>query len=302
MRPPWTPEFALPRESASRLIAEQFPELAPSLAKTPLEPVGSGWDNDAYRLGTEWLFRFPRRALGVTCIENETRWLPTLARELPLPVPEPRWIGRPGESYPHPFLGSRWIEGTTACSVELSDAERGAIAVPLGRFLARLHAMPVPEGAPEDPAGRKDVPALAAKALEWIGKIERECGEAAAAMRAVERLAGTPEPAGPERWVHGDLYARHLLVDGRRRLAGVIDWGDVHAGDPADDLSIAFGFLRGEAREAFFGAYGEVAAAVRERARLYALRVGGVIAGYGREVGDETLAAAGRTALRFAAE
>jgi hypothetical protein len=33
--------------------------------------------------------------------------------------------------------------------------------------------------------------------------------------------------------VHGDLYARHLLISDDRQLACVIDQGDVHRGDPA---------------------------------------------------------------------
>ena len=39
--------------------------------------------------------------------------------------------------------------------------------------------------------------------------------------------------------VHGDLYARHVLVDANARPSGVIDWGDVHLGDPALDIAIA---------------------------------------------------------------
>jgi aminoglycoside phosphotransferase (APT) family kinase protein len=298
MRPPWTPDYELTPAAAARLIAAQFP----ALASQPLERIGVGWDNDAYRVGDSKLFRFPRRAIAAVCIANETRWLPDLAPSLPLPVPVPEHIGAPADGYPWPFLGSRWIEGRTACSVELSATDRKAIAAPLARFLRTLHAIPLAADAPEDPAGRKDVPTLAAKTLESLGKLPPDFEETAAAVRKVEQLASTAEPRGPDRWVHGDLYARHLLVDAEKHPCGVIDWGDVHAGDPADDLSIAFGFLAGEARAAFFGAYGEVEPATRERARLYALRVGGVIAGYGRAVGDGALVEAGRTALRFAVE
>lgn len=301
-RPPWTPDVELSQAGAAQLISSQFP----SLSSLPLEKIGSGWDNDAYRVGATWLFRFPRRRLGVTCIENESRWLPRLAQVLPLPVPEPRWFGQPSSSYPFPFLGSRWVEGETACSVDLSPADLREIALPLARFLSTLHAQPLPPDAPRDPAGWKDVPTL----IERIGRaLERvEDPEAEAAREAAAKLAGASAWSGERAWVHGDLYARHLLVDrrergrrsGRRRLAGVIDWGDVHAGEIADDLSIAWSFLDGEAREAFFGEYGEVERGVRERARLYALHIGAVIAGYGREVGDGALREAGRRALKFA--
>ncbi|TMV55149.1 hypothetical protein FGG78_38185, partial [Thioclava sp. BHET1] len=37
-------------------------------------------------------------------------------------------------------------------------------------------------------------------------------------------------------WIHGDLHARNVLVD-RGRIAALIDWGDLTAGDVAVDLA-----------------------------------------------------------------
>lgn len=58
--------------------------------------------------------------------------------------------------------------------------------------------------------------------------------------------------------VHGDLYARHLVLDHHRVVSGVIDWGDAHRGDPACDLSIAHAFLHPRAHDAFRHAYGPI--------------------------------------------
>ena len=45
-------------------------------------------------------------------------------------------------------------------------------------------------------------------------------------------------------WIHGDLHPGNLLVrDGR--LSGVLDFGDVTAGDPATDLSVGWMLLSG---------------------------------------------------------
>lgn len=89
--------------------------------------------------------------------------------------------------------------------------------------------------------------------------------EVDALLALVEELSATPMPAMPHAWTHGDFYARHLLYH-RGHLAGVIDWGDVHLGDPAVDLSIAFSFLPPEAREDFKHAYGEIGEATWQRA------------------------------------
>jgi aminoglycoside phosphotransferase (APT) family kinase protein len=102
--------------------------------------------------------------------------------------------------------------------------------------------------------------------------------------------------------VHGDLYARHLLVDRRRGLCGVIDWGDVHQGDPALDLSILYGFLPAEARPGFLEAYGPVDPGTLRRARFRALVVGALLISYAREIGDGRLAVAGQFALLHALE
>jgi aminoglycoside phosphotransferase (APT) family kinase protein len=37
-------------------------------------------------------------------------------------------------------------------------------------------------------------------------------------------------------WIHGDLHSRNVLVDAGA-LSGVIDWGDMAAGDRATDLA-----------------------------------------------------------------
>ena len=43
--------------------------------------------------------------------------------------------------------------------------------------------------------------------------------------------------------MHGDLHPANLLVDDGGALAGVIDFGDITAGDPATDLAVAWMLL-----------------------------------------------------------
>ena len=70
---------------------------------------------------------------------------------------------------------------------------------------------------------------------------------------------------------HGDLYARHLLVDDAGDLAGVIDWGDCHRGDPAVDLSAVYALLPPAGRAAFFSHYPPPDEPTRSVMRLRAL-------------------------------
>jgi aminoglycoside phosphotransferase (APT) family kinase protein len=301
MAPSWEADIALTREEAASLIERQFPELAPAR----LEPLGAGWDNTAYRVSGRWVFRMPRRRSVVGLLENELRLLPRLAPHLPLAVPVPVWQGRPEASFPYPFGGYEELPGVTACAVEWTPEERARTAPTLGRFLAALHGLAVDEAAraegPEDTYGRADLRKRAPMLLERLAEVERSQPDVdGGAVRAwVERLVETPPWPKHPCWVHGDLYARHLLVDERRQVTGVLDWGDVHLGDPAGDLSIAFSFLPPEARESFREAYGPIDEAMWARARFRALYYGAVLLHYGPNVGDAAITRVGRDALAY---
>jgi aminoglycoside phosphotransferase (APT) family kinase protein len=193
--------------------------------------------------------------------------------------------------------------------VSWSVEERARNAVPIAAFLAALHRIPVDAAtrawAPGDDIARTDLRKRA------VGAAERLRATPLAALggiaigpilKRIAWLAETPPLAGPTCWVHGDLYARHVLVDEHYRFSGVIDWGDVHLGDPALDLSIAFSFLPARARAAFRAAYGMIDDATWDRARFRALHYGAVLTPYGADIGDEAIRAAGEYALRAAME
>jgi aminoglycoside phosphotransferase (APT) family kinase protein len=55
--------------------------------------------------------RLPRRLLSAALIVNEQRWLPELAAGLPLPVPAPLRLGRPGCGYPWAWSVGSWLPG-----------------------------------------------------------------------------------------------------------------------------------------------------------------------------------------------
>src|SRR5215475_11256007 len=141
--PPWTAERAVSPELARDLIADQFPELAPVRVEAPSE----GWDNIAYLVNGEWIFRFPRRTIAVDLIRTEVAVLPVIAPRLPLSIPLPVFAGEPEERFPWPFAGYRRLAGQTACRAGLTDEQRSRAAVPLARFLRALHAIPPGEAA-----------------------------------------------------------------------------------------------------------------------------------------------------------
>jgi aminoglycoside phosphotransferase (APT) family kinase protein len=297
----WDADVELPLDRACALIASQFPDLVPVSA----ELLGQGWDNIALLVNQEFVFRFPRRKLAGTLIEAECLCLPAIHTRVAVPIPMPIFPGQPDGGYPYSFAGYRQIEGVPACRRAWTDVERASFAEPLAIFLRELHGIPIdPEmKAPCDTLKRADIRMRLPKDIERAKRLSRLLAsngfEADAVVAALEALDGTPQEFDRV-WVHGDFYPCHFLVDPEGGLSGVIDWGDVHLGDRAIDLSIAFTFLPPEARGTFWAAYGSPAEEIQRRARFRALHYGVVLLEYTTDVSDATLQETARYALRSA--
>jgi len=287
---PWAAERDVSRELARALIEEQFPELMP----VEIEPLGCGWDSAAYLVNCEVVFRLPQRRLGAECLKNEARVLPALKMPLPLPIPRPKFIGRATERFPWLFLGHPRLMGDTACTRALDESERAASAQPLAEFLAALHSIGPGAAralvAPLDLLGRLDPKRRIPQVQERLAELSqmRLIPDAEPYCRLIDQTARARAPQAIA-LVHGDLYVRHLLVDERARLCGIIDWGDLHLGDVAVDLSIAHTFLPPSAHDRFRRAYGLIDDATWRLARFRALQYGTYLAQYAYAVGDAHL-------------
>ena len=136
---PWLPERRPSSGEVRRLLAERFEDLE----LESVEELAEGWDNTAFLVDGELVFRFPRRQMAVDLLRSECGVLPELGPRLPLPVPEPRWVGEDDGQPAWPFAGYRCLAGTTADRLDLDDAARRALAPALGEFLAALHRVEV---------------------------------------------------------------------------------------------------------------------------------------------------------------
>jgi aminoglycoside phosphotransferase (APT) family kinase protein len=266
----------------NRLVQTLLTEQHPDLANLPLTQVGEGWDNVLFRLGEDLAVRLPRRAASAPMIEHEQRWLPELARRLPLPVPTPIRRGRPGSGFPWSWSVVRWLPGMTAVA-ELRNPQ--AVAASLGRFLRALH-QPAPEDAPRSPFRSIPLDARTSRLHEHLDQL-RDVINRERVLALWDRLVVTPRWPGPPMWIHGDLHpANLLLVDDQ--LAAVIDFGDITCGDPATDLSVMWMLLPPEHRETLFAAAGRHRSnpadeEIWRRARGWALSIGVAVVALGRE-------------------
>ncbi len=231
---------------ASRLIARQFPQWA----DLPVVPVAlDGWDNTTFRLGDALSVRLPSADPYAAQVEKEHRWLPILARHLPLPIPEPVALGQPDTDFPRPWSVYRWIDGDPATLDRI--AALPAFAADLGQFLAALYAID-PRGGP--PPGAHNfhrggpLDTYDDQSRGSIRRLADEIDSETATAVWDEALASTWTRSPV--WVHGDVGPSNLLV-GDGTLRAVIDFGCSAVGDPACDLVMAWTFFAGESRAAF---------------------------------------------------
>jgi aminoglycoside phosphotransferase (APT) family kinase protein len=294
----WSRELVVDEELARHLIATRFPELQVE----ELDLVAEGWDNAVWVADDEWAFRFPQRSIAVRGVALEIEVLPLVAPLLPLAVPVPVFHGVPGDDYPWRFFGYRFLPGREVVAAGLDDAARAQLARPLGRFLRKLHGHGAAAVAgvdlPLDPMGRGDPGVRVPRARERLAELERlgvqtPSAEASAVLAAAEELP----PPSTAVLVHGDLHARHLLVDEGNRLAGVIDWGDLCLADPSVDLNIVWSVLPPDARSSFAAEYGPISDETVLRARTLAVSLTASLAQQAHVDGMEVLEQEGLAGL-----
>lgn len=229
-----------------RLLESQFPRWK----DLPIEKISpGGWDNRSFRLGDDLLIRMPSEEHYVCQVEKEQVWLPKLATALPLKIPEPVAIGKPDFGYPWSWSIYQWIEGDPATTARIANIND--FAVTLAQFLRSLEAIDT-TNAPL--AGKHcfyrggELRTYHDETIESIKKLNGKI-DTKSALAIWESAIKTKWQHAPV-WVHGDISPGNLIVK-NGKLNAVIDFGQLCAGDPACDFSIAWTFFSNESRILF---------------------------------------------------
>ncbi|MEA3501429.1 MAG: aminoglycoside phosphotransferase family protein [Actinomycetota bacterium] len=236
-------EFRVDDALVAGLVASQMPEWT----GLPLRRIHtSGTVNAAYRLGDHMLVRLPRHARFRSGPLKESRWLPELARSVPLEVPEYLALGQPTDDYPSPWSVLRWIDGEDATPSALSHLN--TTAQRLGEFVVALRHVDT-DGAPDESGRGKGLLPAHDRFLDYLGRFNNE-RERDKILRVWETSRASPVWRGSPTWFHGDLHSGNLLArDGS--LIAVLDWEGCGVGDPASDLIAAWWLFDVDSRQAF---------------------------------------------------
>ena len=193
--------------------------------------------------------RMPSREAYAAHVAIEHLWLPKLELRLPLSIPVPLGQGIPGQGFPWPWTVNKWIQGENASIDGIADLV--GFAKDLANFLYALQSIDATNG----PApGQHNF--FRGGDLSVYDSQVRECLDALQGVIDARVAASIWDDAlearikQPPVWVHGDIAVENLLVEGGQ-LCAVIDFGQLAAGDPSCDVTIAWTLFSGRGREAF---------------------------------------------------
>lgn len=224
-----------------RLLADQFPQWA----RLPVDRVRStGTDNAIYRIGDDLVARLPRIEAATTQVQFEYDWLPRLAPHLPVAVPEPVALGKPGAGYPWPWAINRWLDGDNPTAADASTAQ---FATDLGRIVAAFRRID-PTGAR---SGYRTAPLHTRDdyVREWTPKAA-DMVDPDAVLAAWDEALAAPEWDRPPVWTHGDFNLGNLLMR-NGRISALIDFGCAGVGDPACEAAAAWQLFTPRTRQLF---------------------------------------------------
>jgi len=281
-------ELTIDAALVGSLLHSQFP----FLSELDCYPVAEGFDNSLWRLGDSLVVRIPRRVAAVELTLNELRWLPVMARDVSLRTPLPLLAGVPSDQYPWPWSIASWIEGVPGDEIDLDG--NGPSAGALATFLREIH-VDAPVDAPRNPVRGVELRTRSPIFKERLSQVRGIIDDESLLELFEACVAATPWSSPPQ-WLHGDFHpANTLYRDGE--LVGVIDFGDLCAGDPATDLAGGLMSLPCHALDDFFGAYRFVDSATLQRTIGWAVLFGVFMVTLGVEnrptylrVGQRTLA------------
>ena len=218
------------------------------------------------------VLRLPRREAAVELAKHELRWLSEVARHVSLRTPLPLLASVPGEGFPWVWSITSWIDGVPGDEVDLETNGSSARALALATLLREIH-VDAPSDAPLSPVRGVALSARSSTFKERLSRIHDVVDDDELVLELWEGCVASPPWSSSPRWLHGDFHPANTLYR-NGELVGVIDFGDLCAGDPATDLAGGLMSLPFHALDDFFGTYHVVDSATIQRMIGWALLFG----------------------------
>lgn len=188
--------------------------------------------------GQDWLLRIPRRDGMDEQIEREKRILTLVKRFLSVEVPD--WQIVTPQLIAYPLLKDEPVLTFDAQTYDISwnmDKDSANYVPSLAKVLVELHAIPV-EAVAKSNLEIKSSSAVRSEIADRLQLVKSEIGLSDELdLRYRTWLDNDPLWTDYTQFIHGDLYAGHVLASKDGVVSGIIDWTTAHVGDPAVDFS-----------------------------------------------------------------
>ena len=216
----------------------------PDLAIKSAQVNELGMNNIVIEVNNDLIFRFPRYEQGIEQLRRETNLLERLAGQLPLPIPQPKYINLtnvPEKS----FCGYQKLPGEPLWGEDIPVCQdiRRRLAGQLGIFLSTLHSMPA-----EDFLSNSNSRGhfahwqwFYAQVRDKLFHYMRPEARNQVSMHFEDYLTAK-NFSFEDVLIHGDFGPTNILWDRERgSISGIIDFGSAGPGDPAGDIASLMG-------------------------------------------------------------
>jgi aminoglycoside 2''-phosphotransferase len=201
-----------------------------------------GFDNFAYEINENWIFKIPKRENVWEMLKREKDFLDLFFEISPVQVPEFEFFGEE-------VVGYKKISGQKLTAELLNSLDRkqkNTVAKSLGEFLAKLHTAPFQDQHVSEYRDfynqrgfEKLLPKIHELVLPKVPQKTREnilafLSDVQANEKNFDHVQGT---------VHADLYYNHMYWDtDKEKIAGIIDFGEISINAVTMDFTLLADF------------------------------------------------------------
>ncbi|MBI2436641.1 MAG: aminoglycoside phosphotransferase family protein [Candidatus Magasanikbacteria bacterium] len=219
-----------------KLYLQKIKQNFPNLKFSKSELITAGYDDDVIILDKKIVFSFPKNKLDCNKkFQKELKILPFLNRAITLPIPNYMYIPKDKS-----FAGYTYISGVPFVKKlfdKLNTREQVASAKLVAKFLYELHSFSIikarKNGVTDAWTEQDARPYYIRRARAVFKQLNYD-------FQSLQKLLSRYPMKDTARFavVHQDFTSDHILFDiKKKKIQGVIDFGDVQIADPAIDFS-----------------------------------------------------------------
>lgn len=227
-------------DSKKNFIRETIEDNFEDFTVHNIKKLGEGWMSNAYLLNDEYVFRFPKEKEGNVDLEKEIKALPILREKITLQIPNFEYVGKQINGFK--FVGYKILKGKILDKEEfniLSSDIKSKLANQIANFMNEINLVQINNYRNFNVCINDfyvDYMDTFSELKEKVFPIFNIDLQYYITRKFEEYLNNRVNFNYIPKLIHADLSLNHMLYnEERREFTGIIDFGDMHIGDPDFD-------------------------------------------------------------------